>query len=900
MHVLFVHPDFPAQFRYVAPRLARDRGWNCTFVTRTTLAKDVPGVMRIPYALGSIPGPGTHPCNRRFESTMAHALGVYDALKSRPDLKPDLVVAHGSFGSSLFLPHLYDAPILNFFEYFYRTLGQDLGYRPEQAVTELDLLRCRADNAMTLLDLENCEQAWTPTQYQRDLMPAAYRPKVEVVHDGIDAELFRRRPRAPRRLSDGTEVPDGTRVVTYVTRGFEMLRGFDLFMAAARRVLERCPDVVFAIAGGDRICYGSGNQCGGHGSFRERVTASHAHDPSRFRFLGVVPEDELANLLSISDLHVYLTAPFFTSWSVLEAMSCSCVVLASDQACTREYISHGRNGLLCDFFDVEAMAELAVRVLKDPAAHRPLGEAARRTMEQTYSVDVTLPKIKAMFERVASRPRAPSERAERLVRPGARHEPVVHDAGGRATPPPGDDLPAYDGSVPFLASTGSASPERPATPLPARARGGKVVFFCWELGGGRGHLMQMLPLAEDLARNGHEVFMVLRDLDRAAEVYGHAGVSLLAAPAWSPGARGAVREPVTYARFLLNVGFGDDGGLVGRASAWLNLFRRFRPDLIVFDHAPTALLASRAVPARRALIGSGFCCPPDHIDARGTWAVLRPRLAAMADPSALADDERRLLSRMNWVLRKWKVPTLERLGSLYGDVDENFLTTLPELDHFRVEDRGGTAYWGPVLTPPPAPGSDPQWPASGGPRVFAYLKNSPTVADVLGALATADAATVAFVDGLAPELRRRFESGTLHLADRALDLGHVAAQCDAAVLTGGHGATAEMLLAGKPVLQVPSAMEQYMTAEAVRRLGAGEQGSADDPESIRRGISAILTGERYARAARQFAERYAAFDPRRQRAAMLARCETLLDGALVKPEVVVFDFAPTAMLAALS
>ena len=153
---------------------------------------------RVNYDLSHGPLPGGHPCGRRFEASLGHALGVYDALKARPEIGPDLVVSHGSFGSSLFLPYLSDCPIVNFFEYFYRPVGQDLGYLPRQTITELDLLRCRADNAMTLLDLENCDRAWTPTQHQRGLMPQEFRPRVEVVHDGIDTRLFRRKDEGGR------------------------------------------------------------------------------------------------------------------------------------------------------------------------------------------------------------------------------------------------------------------------------------------------------------------------------------------------------------------------------------------------------------------------------------------------------------------------------------------------------------------------------------------------------------------------------------------------------------------------------------------------------------------------------------------------------------------------------
>ena len=177
MHVLFVHQNFPAQFKHVAPWLAREHGWDVTFVTRDARAAAPPGVRVVPYAPSADPTPSGNPCLQRFEDAVSHALGVYDALKGARIAAPDLAVAHSGFGSSLYLPHLYDAPIVNFFEHFFHASGQELGYRPDDAVTELNLLRGDTTNAKILLDLNNCDRGWSPTAYQRGLMPEAYRGK---------------------------------------------------------------------------------------------------------------------------------------------------------------------------------------------------------------------------------------------------------------------------------------------------------------------------------------------------------------------------------------------------------------------------------------------------------------------------------------------------------------------------------------------------------------------------------------------------------------------------------------------------------------------------------------------------------------------------------------------------
>src|SRR5690348_12932386 len=126
MHILFVHQNYPAQFRYLAPRLSTCFGWRCSFVTRNADVPDLPGVDRILYRVRSRATRTNHICTRNFENDLGHTHGVYEAMKDRPDVRPDLVVAHSGFGSTLFLPYLYDAPVVNFFEYFYRPVGQTL------------------------------------------------------------------------------------------------------------------------------------------------------------------------------------------------------------------------------------------------------------------------------------------------------------------------------------------------------------------------------------------------------------------------------------------------------------------------------------------------------------------------------------------------------------------------------------------------------------------------------------------------------------------------------------------------------------------------------------------------------------------------------------------------------
>jgi len=399
MHVLFVHQNFPAQFGHIAQYLAAQTGNRATFVSEKPDGR-VGNVEMVQYRARGGATRQTHYCSRTFENGIWHCGAVYEALRARPDIRPDLVVGHSGFGSTLFLRELYDCPIVNYFEYFYRSAGSEMDFRPEFPVHEEKRLRARARNAMILLDLDNCTAGYSPTEWQHGLLPREYQPKVRVIHDGMDTALWRPQPGLPRRLGE-RELPDDVRIVSYVARGFESMRGFDIFMKVAKRLCDRRRDVIFLVAGQDRICYGGDEEFTGGKSFREWVLAQDDYDLSRFVFLGLVPPGVLAELFNLTDLHIYLTVPFVLSWSVLNALACGATVLASDTAPVREAIEHGRNGLLVDFFDVEGMVEMADRVLDAPQDYRHLGAAGVEMVGQRYSLDVCLPRMLALYQDAA-------------------------------------------------------------------------------------------------------------------------------------------------------------------------------------------------------------------------------------------------------------------------------------------------------------------------------------------------------------------------------------------------------------------------------------------------------------------------------------------------------------------
>lgn len=407
MQLLFVHPNYPGQFGSMLSRLAKQPDLDCVFISANANGlRD--GVRCIPFRQKGGATQSTHFCSRTFENAVWSSHAVYEACE-KAQLNPDVIIGHSGFGTTVFLQELYRCPIVNLFEYCYHSHDSDLDFRPDFPSLPIARLRAHARNAMILMDLQACTAGYAPSAWQKSLFPKEYELKLDVMHDGIDTEFWKQRP-VPRRI--GNEViPDDVRIVTYVARGLESMRGFDIFVRVANRIAKEMSNVLFVVVGSDRVCYGNDLEHIKAKTFRDHVIQTEQPDLSRFRFLGTVPQAQLADIFSLSDLHIYLTVPFVLSWSLLNALACECTVLASDVAPVREVIEHRRTGLLGEFFDVEGLVGQALQVLREPMRYRSLGQTGRALIQKQYDVERTVLEFLAMLDKV-------------IGRENARHSPV--------------------------------------------------------------------------------------------------------------------------------------------------------------------------------------------------------------------------------------------------------------------------------------------------------------------------------------------------------------------------------------------------------------------------------------------------------------------------------------------
>jgi glycosyltransferase involved in cell wall biosynthesis len=155
------------------------------------------------------------------------------------------------------------------------------------------------------------------------------------------------------------------------------------------------------IVGGTDVGYGAApdplrysNQTAWKDIFVSEVRPRIPNDDwERVHFLGKVSQGTLIQLLQLSTVHVYWTVPFVLSWSLMEAMSVGCTVVASDTEPVREVIHHGKNGRLVDFFNIEGLVDEVISLLNTPEERARLGVNAREYIVQNYDLNnICLPK----------------------------------------------------------------------------------------------------------------------------------------------------------------------------------------------------------------------------------------------------------------------------------------------------------------------------------------------------------------------------------------------------------------------------------------------------------------------------------------------------------------------------
>lgn len=390
----------------------------------------------------------------------------------------------------------------------------------------------------------------------------------------------------------------------------------------------------------------------------------------------------------------------------------------------------------------------------------------------------------------------------------------------------------------------------------------KRIEFCWELGGGTGHVTTLFPIAAAMQARGHPVRFLLRDLKAAADLAGAAELPREGAPIWN--GPPLFPQPRNFGEILLNFGYHNAATVQALIAAWRE--RLQGAGAVIANVAPAAHLAARTLGMPAFEISQGFHVPPRTLPApplRDWEPHVRSELEAA---------DHRVLAAMNAALATFGTAPIATIGELFEP--RHMLLTYPELDIY--PERGPAEYFG--ITNTGEGSAVPPWPAGKGPRVFAYLYHYHTMLEpLLAALHALDMPTLALCRGIAPALREKYGKGPVHFSDEPMAVSKILPQADAVICHGSHQMTAQALLAGKPALLLPTQLEQFLIMRRVVRQGAG-LGIAPDASSpdFSAALHALTSTASYAASAQAFMRRYASHDRDSALRTIIERCEKSL------------------------
>lgn len=394
MKILLIHQNFPAQFKHLGPALA-DRGDQVVVLTpKVKEATKWKGITVLPYAVKGSTTSGIHPWLADFETKILRGTSCYDAalaLKERR-FDPDVILAHHGWGESLFLKDVWPNARLGLYcELYHRSGKAETGFDPEfpSPTPDRDALRLRMKNINNRLHEEVMDAGISPTHFQAGTFPDSYQSRITVSHDGVDTDLIVANPDAALVLPNGKTLTRRDEVITFINRNLEPYRGYHRFMRALPELLRRRPQANVVLLGGDETSYGAKPPAGKTWKqiFIDEVRGQIPDaDWARVHFMGRVPYDTFLSMIQVSTVHVYLTYPFVLSWSLIEAMSAKCAIVASDTAPVREAIISGQTGVLVDFFDQEKLIEETCALLDAPERRDFFGSNARRFARERYDL----------------------------------------------------------------------------------------------------------------------------------------------------------------------------------------------------------------------------------------------------------------------------------------------------------------------------------------------------------------------------------------------------------------------------------------------------------------------------------------------------------------------------------
>lgn len=204
---------------------------------------------------------------------------------------------------------------------------------------------------------------------------------IKVIPNFIDLDRFKKSQKEHFKVAI---CPEGEKIVTHVSNFREVKRVTDV-VAAFSKILENGVKAKLLMVGDGPERPKAEKKC------RELEICDQV------RFLG--KQDQVEEVLSISDLFMIPSGSETFGLAALEAMSCSVPIISSNIGGLPEVNIHGETGFLCELGDIDCMATHATDILTDEKLQEKMSKAARKRAE-TFEMDKIVTVYEDYYEEV--------------------------------------------------------------------------------------------------------------------------------------------------------------------------------------------------------------------------------------------------------------------------------------------------------------------------------------------------------------------------------------------------------------------------------------------------------------------------------------------------------------------
>lgn len=362
MKILFLHPNFPAQFKHLAEHFAEGKH-EVKFLCETHYGRRIKGV-KILVAKSSGTAEKLDGSKKSENARNLQRAAIYREcfieLKDKQNWSPDLIISHCGWGCGIHAKEIWtNAQLISYMEWWFSPASEltevlrenkNLRYSPN---TIKSLWK---RNTTASAEICNSTRIIAPTLWQKEQLPEKLKTWCEVIYDGIDLNRFTRNDNLFSKKP----------LITYGTRGMEPMRCFPEFIKSLPILLSKWPQLHIEIAGEDEVCYGGRRPKSGSWAIWAKIYLQKHNVGDRVHWVGRLDFLTYISWLQSSWCHVYLTQPYVLSWSFLEAACCGTPLVFNRTGCISEFLEIDEDiGLIKDLLPESIETQIS-KVLRNP------------------------------------------------------------------------------------------------------------------------------------------------------------------------------------------------------------------------------------------------------------------------------------------------------------------------------------------------------------------------------------------------------------------------------------------------------------------------------------------------------------------------------------------------------